>query len=373
MNPFLQLPRVHFEFGAVAALAEELAVLGVTRPLFVTDRVLVACGVFARVRDALPPGASFALCDDIPENPTIAGVEGALTIYRRQDCDGVVALGGGSVIDSAKALAIVARHPQPLAHYLGHPERITPAVAPLVAIPTTAGTGSEASRGAGIHPDAQSRAKSLGSPHIVPKAAICDPELTLSLPAHLTAGTGMDALSHCVEGYLARPLNPAADAVALDGVRRVATHIERAVADGGDRDARWHLMMAALEGGMTLSSKGAGPAHAIANAVGDRGFHHGTLVTIVLPAVMRLLEPHARDKMQLLAEAMGARPGRSAADEIEAMNAKLGIPANLRALGYAANDFDELAADCVGSQFNARSVYKPSHGDFKAMMRDLLG
>jgi 4-hydroxybutyrate dehydrogenase len=373
MNPFLQLPRVHFEFGAVAVLAEELGVLGVTRPLFVTDRNLVANGIFASVRKVLPQGASFALFDDIPENPTIAGVERALAVYRGENCDGIVALGGGSVIDSAKAVAVVARHPEPLAHYLGHPERITPAVAPLVAIPTTAGTGSEASRGAGIHPDARSRGRSLGSPHIVPKAAICDPELTMSLPARLTAGTGMDALSHCVEGYLAKPLNPAADAVALDGVRRVATHIERAEAEGSDRDARWHLMMAALEGGMTLSSKGAGPAHAIANAVGDRGFHHGTLVTIALPAVLRLLEPHARDKMRLLAEAMGARPGRSAADEIEAMNARVGLPATLGALGYQSSDYDELAADCVGSPFNARSAYKPSQADFKAMIRDALG
>jgi 4-hydroxybutyrate dehydrogenase len=373
MIPFLQLPRVHFEFGAVAALAEELTILGVTRPLFVTDRNLVLCGVFTTVVKALPDGASFALSDDIPENPTIAGVERALAVYRAENCDGVVALGGGSVIDSAKAVSVLAHHAEPLAHYLGHPERITQRVAPLIAIPTTAGTGSEASRGAGIHPDAQSRAKSLGSAHIVPKVAICDPDLTMTLPARLTAGTGMDALSHCIEGYLAKTHNPAADAVALDGVRRVATHIERAVADGSDRDARRHLMMAALEGGMTLSSKGAGPAHAIANTVGDRGFHHGTLVTIALPAVLRLLEPHAADKMKLLAEAMGAKPGRTAADAIEAMNAKLGLPANLRALGYPAADLDEMAADCANSQFNARSVHKPTPADFRAMIGDLLG
>jgi alcohol dehydrogenase class IV len=373
MNPFLQFPRVHFDFGAISALAEELSVLGVTRPLFVTDRNLVACGIFAKVRDALPAAASYALCDEIPENPTIAGVERALDIYRGQKCDGLVALGGGSVIDSAKAVAVAARHPQPLAHYLGHPERITAAVAPLIAIPTTAGTGSEASRGAGIHPDARSRGLSLGSAHIVPKAAICDPDLTMTLPARLTAGTGMDALSHCVEGFLATPLNPAADAVALDGVRRVAAHIDRAVQDGSDRDARWHLMMAALQGGMTLSSKGAGPAHAIANTVGDRGFHHGTLVTIVLPAVLRMLEPHARDKMRLLAEAVGAPPGKSAADQIEAMNHKLGMPAHLRGLGYEAGDLDEMAADCAASHFNARSAYKPSQADFRATLREAIG
>jgi alcohol dehydrogenase class IV len=207
----------------------------------------------------------------------------------------------------------------------------------------------------------------------VPKAAICDPELTMTLPPRLTAGTGMDALSHCVEGYLANPVNPAADAVALDGVRLVVRHIDRAVQDGKDRDARWHLMMAALEGGMSLSSKGAGPAHAIANCVGDRGFHHGTLVTIALPAVLRMLEPHARDKMRLLAEAVGARPGKSAADEIEAMNRRLGIPAHLRGLGYEPGDLDEMAADCAASHFNARCVYRPNHADFRAMLKDALG
>jgi 4-hydroxybutyrate dehydrogenase len=370
MNPFLQLPRIHFAFGAVAALPEELSVLGVSRPLFVTDRTLAGCGVFATVTKALPQGSSFALCDDIPENPTIAGVERAAGIYRNEDCDGVVAVGGGSVIDSAKAVALLAGHPGPLAHYLGHPERITSAVAPLVAIPTTAGTGSEASRGAGIHPDAASRAKSLGSAFLVPKAAICDPDLTMTLPPRLTAATGMDALSHCVEGFLATNDNPAADAIALDGVGRAASYVERATSDGKDRDARRQLMMAALEGGMTLSSKGAGPAHAIANTVGDRGFHHGTLVTVVLPVVLRLLEPHAREKMGALAAALGAK---NAADGVAALNARLGLPADLKTLGYAQGNAEEMADDAAASHFNLRSPYRPKPADFRILLREVLG
>ena len=182
-------------------------------------------------------------------------------------------------------------------------------MAPLIAIPTTAGTGSEASRGAGIHADAASRGSGLNGYHIVPKVAICDPELTLTLPARLTAGTGMDALSHCVEGYLATPLNPPTDAIALDGVTRVFGHIERAVSHGDDRDARWQLMMAALEGGMSLG-KGLGAGHALANTFGDRGFHHGTLVTLALPTVLRLLERHVPEKIAALAAAMGARERR---------------------------------------------------------------
>jgi len=369
MNPFLQFPRIHFEYGAIAALAEELAVLGVTRPLIVTDRNLVACGIFAKVRDALAGAASHALCDEIPENPTIAGVERAVEIYRGQHCDGVVALGGGSVIDSAKAVAVVARQGQPVAHYLGHPERIAPAVAPLVAIPTTAGTGSEASRGAGIHPDAKSRGMSLGSVHIVPKAAICDPELTMTLPPRLTAGTGMDALSHCVEGFLATPLNPPTDAIALDGVKRVFAHIERAVSHGNDRDARWQMMMAALEGGMSLG-KGLGAGHALANTFSDRGLHHGTLVTLALPTVLRLLERRVPEKIAALAAAMGAK---NAADAIETMNARVGLPKNLRALGYPAGDLDEMAQDAAQSWFNARSPYRPNVEEYKAMIRTVLG
>jgi alcohol dehydrogenase class IV len=373
MTPFLQLPRVHFDWGAVAALGEELGVLGVKRPLFVTDHNLVALGVFERVRAALPKDASCAVFDDIPENPTVAGVERAIALYRAERCDGVVAVGGGSVIDSGKAVALLAGHPGSLETYLGHPERITAAVAPLVAIPTTAGTGSEASRGAGIHPDARSRGKSLGSAFLVPKAAICDPELTMTLPARLTAATGMDALSHCIEGYLAQADNPAADAVALDGVRRVALSIERAVAHPGDRPARWELMMAALQGGMSLSSKGAGPAHAIANTVGDRGLHHGALVTTALPAVMRLLEPHAADKMKALAAALGTPARKSAADRVMAMNASLGLPAHLRALGYDGGDLDEMAADAAHSHFNARSPYRPTAADFRTMFGEMLG
>ncbi len=373
MNPLVQFPRIHLAFGACDVLADELALLGVARPLFVTDRGLVACGVFARVREALPRGAGFAVFDAVPENPTVAGVEGASAVYRAEGCDGVVAVGGGSVIDSAKAVALLAGHPQPLAHYLGHPERITAAIAPLIALPTTAGTGSEASRGAGIHPDATSRGASLGSAHLVPKAAICDPELTLTLPRHLTAGTGMDALSHCIEAFLVEPANAPADAIALDGAGRVVAHIERAVAGGNDRSARAEMMMAALQGGMALSCKGAGPAHAIANSFGDRGLHHGALVTIALPAVLRFFERHVPDKMRRLAAAMQAPPGKTPADIVAAFNGRVGLPPSLSALGYRGGDLDEMADDAAKSHFNIRAAYRPNAAEFKAMMAEALG
>src|SRR5512146_214149 len=177
----MQVPRVHLDFGAVRALPAEFAALGITRPLLLTDRGLVACGVAARVRDAVAGRNDLVVFDEVPENPTVEGVNRAIDLYRREGCDGVVALGGGSVIDTAKAVAVVAGHPGPITDYMGKPDSITHNVVPLIAIPTTAGTGSEASRGAGIHPDAKSRSNGLNSHHIVPRVAICDPELTVSL------------------------------------------------------------------------------------------------------------------------------------------------------------------------------------------------
>ncbi len=372
MSFLLSYPRVHLDFGAVKALPEELAALGITRPLLLTDQGLVACGVLERVRDTVPGRNDIIVFDDVPENPTVEGVNRAMDVYRREHCDGVVALGGGSVIDTAKAVAVLAGHPGPITDYMGKPDSITHRVAPLIAIPTTAGTGSEASRGAGIHPDSKSRSNGLNSHYIVPRAAICDPDLTASLPPHLTAGTGMDALTHCIEGFVTTTDNPPGKALALDGMRHVVAFIERAVRDGGDREARKGMMMAALEGGMAIQM-GLGPGHAIAGATGDQGLHHGMLVTIAMPSVMRLLAPYSADKMEVIARALDAKPGQSAADVVEELNARVGIPPSLRALGYEGGDLDDIAADCAKSHFLGRSPYRPTQAEFKALLRTVMG
>jgi 4-hydroxybutyrate dehydrogenase len=372
MSFLIQFPRVHLDFGAVKALPIELAALGITRPLLLTDQGLVKCGTLARVLDAVPGKNDIVIFDTVPENPTIAGVDRAIAVYRSEHCDGIVALGGGSVIDTAKAVAVLAGHPGPISQYLGRPDSITHKVAPLIVLPTTAGTGSEASRGAGIHADATSRATGLNSHYIVPKVAICDPDLTLTLPPRLTAGTGMDALSHCIEGFLTTSDNPPAKAMALDGVRHVVANIERAVKDGSDRDARKALMLAALEGGMAIHM-GLGPAHAIANATGDQGLHHGIMVTIALPTVLRLHAKHVPEKLVVLDEALGARAGQSAADIVEDLNARVGLPATMRALGYRGGDLDDMAQDCAKSHFLGRSPYRPGVAEFKTMLGTVIG
>jgi len=369
--PLIQYPRVQFDFGAIGTLPAELAVLRAVRPLFVTDQGLVACGVFDTVRAAMPSGAELAVFDRIPENPTVQGVEQALEVYRERRCDAVVAVGGGSVIDSCKAISVMATHPGRVGEYLGRAEKITPDVAPLIAVPTTSGTGSEVSRGAGIHPTSSSRGGSLGSPFIVPKTAICDPDLTLTLPPLLTAATGMDALSHAVEGLLAKTVNPVGDAIAVDAITRVCDWLPKAVRDGADREARWHMMMASMEA--MLVSKGLGAAHALANTFGDQGLHHGTLVTLALPPVLRGLDAHAGERIRRLADAMRLGTGRHPGAAIAEMNQALGLPADLRSYGYKLADLDEAAADAHASWFNRSAPYHPTKDEFKTMITEIIG
>src|SRR6185437_179364 len=220
------LTRIQFDFGTLALLPNELAALGVARPLLVTDRGIRDSGLLQRVQDLLP--GRHAVFDATPANPTERAVLAALAQYRGSACDGIVALGGGSAMDLAKGVRLLATHPEPLVQYAfieGGAAKIKPGMPPLVAIPTTAGTGSEVGRGA-VLIMADGRKLGVGSPHLIPNLALCDPELTLGLPAGLTAGTGMDAVAHCVETFLSPAVNPPAEAIALDGLDRATRHLE---------------------------------------------------------------------------------------------------------------------------------------------------
>jgi alcohol dehydrogenase class IV len=363
--------KVQFGFGAIATLGDELAELGIKRPLLATEKRLAEIGILGKALAALKPDQKAALHDAMPAQPTVAAAESVAAAYKAERCDGIVAIGGGIVIDACKAGAILAGNPPPLQQYSGHPERIAGPVAPIVAVPTTAGTGSEVTRGAGIHPAPGQREFGSGGPKVLPKAAICDPELTLSLPPRITAGTGMDALGHCVEGYLATSDNPIADAIALDGIRRVVANIDRAVKNGGDRDARWHMMMAATQGGMAIS-KGLGCAHALSMTFSDSPLHHGALVTISLPPVLRFVAPAARDKLPRLAEALGADGPGDVAEAVERLNERVGLPATIRELGYRSNDYDGLAAFAADNHFNRTSPRVPTKAEYRDIIAELL-
>jgi 4-hydroxybutyrate dehydrogenase len=254
----------------VRLLPEECQRTGMRKPLVVTDRGVRAAGVLDSVLQALG-GLPHAVYDGTPSNPTEAGRARRWWPGYQAGCDGLVAVGGGSSIDLAKGVAIAATHDGPLKTYAtieGGSPRITERVLPLIAVPTTAGTGSEVARGAIVIVD-DGRKLGFHSWHLMPKAALLDPELTLGLPPLLTAATGMDAIAHCMETFMAPAINPPADGIALDGLARGWAHIERATRDGSDRQARWHMMSASMQGAMAFQ-KGLGCVHSLSPQPGRR-------------------------------------------------------------------------------------------------------
>ena len=333
------ITQIQFEAGALALLPAECERIGIRRPLVVTDAGVRAAGVLDEALNAFdikPP-----VFDRTPANPTEAAVRLAVQVAREFDCDGIIAIGGGSSMDLAKGVAIAATHAGPLTHYAtieGGAGRISPQVLPLIAVPTTAGTGSEVARGAIIIVD-DGRKLGFHNWELLPKAAICDPTLTLKLPPGLTAATGMDAIAHCIETFLAPAFNPPADGIALEGLRRGWQSIERATRDGQDRDARMDMMCASVHGALAFQ-KGLGAVHSLSHALGGLNprLHHGTLNAVFLPAVIRFnaeADSVRRDRrIERLAQAMNlaGSDADAVADAIATLNARLGLPSGLAAM-----------------------------------------
>ena len=367
------LTTVRFGFGVLAELPEDLAALHVERSLVVTDRGISAAGLLERLYHALGtrPRSVF---HEVPSNPTEEAALRALDQYRSEGCHGLIGFGGGSPIDLAKAVALLAAHPGPLAQYAaieGGSARITDKVAPVIAIPTTAGTGSEVGRGSLMNLS-DGRKVGLISPHLIPKRAICDPELTLVLPPRLTAATGMDALSHCIETFLSPRFNPPADAIALDGAGRVVRYLERAVENGADRDARAELLMGALEGGLTFQ-KGLGAVHGLSHALGslkEPSLHHGTLNAVLLPPVLRFNASHVGHKYERLAVAMGLGAGTDLAAFVEDLNARIGLPGSLREMGVPASSIPEMARKAERDHSTATNPRPTTAADYAALLED---
>ena len=376
-------PPVQFDFGAIDTLPAALAERGVMRPLVITDSGLTEHGIVARVLAAFPSGAEVAVFDGIPPNPTIAGIDAALDVYKARDCDGIVGLGGGSVLDSGKALRVAATHPGPIVDYLKDPSKITAAVAPYITVPTTSGTGAEVTFGGGIHTEPGAYQLGIRSPHVKPDLAICDPGLTLTLPPVLTAATGMDAFSHCVEGYLSNIVNAPAEAIALDGIARVMRFVERATADGSDREARSEMMMAALQGGFAIYM-GLGPIHTLGHIFANSPLHHGALITASAPAVMQFYAAASADgstdgtndglaaKLAQLRDAMGLKPGANIAKAISDLNTRLGLSNSVRALGYPETDPDVLAGLAMEVHFNATAPRAPTRAEYRDIIAAAL-
>ncbi len=353
MATILYLTQIQFEHGAIKLLAAECERVGIRRPLVVTDAGVRAAGVLQKALDALGD-LPVTVFDQTPPNPTESAVRAALAAWQAGQCDGLIAVGGGSSIDLAKGLAIMATHPGPLTDYatiLGGSPKITPQAAPLIAVPTTAGTGSEVARGAIVIVD-DGRKLGFHSWNLMPKAAICDPELTLGLPPALTAATGMDAIAHCMETFMAPAFNPPADGIALDGLARAWAHIERATNDGSDREARLNMMSASMQGAMAFQ-KGLGAVHSLSHSLGgvNPRLHHGTLNAMFLPAVVAFnaqAESIQKERrLERMAHAMGLASGSDIPQAIRDLNARLGLPKGLAEMGVQRDWFDKIVAGAM--------------------------
>jgi 4-hydroxybutyrate dehydrogenase len=376
------LTHIHLGYDALEQLPSECRRAGIARPLVVTDKGVVAAGLVQRALDALGL-ASVPVFDDTPANPTEAMVLAAAARYREEGCDGLIAVGGGSSIDLAKGVAIVATHPGALAEYAtieGGSGKITEAAAPLIAIPTTSGTGSEVARGAIVILN-DGRKLGFHSWHLLPKAAICDPGLTLGLPAGLTAATGMDAIAHCIETFLAPSFNPPADGIALDGLERAWAHIERVTQDGSDREARLNMMSASMQGAMAFQ-KGLGCVHSLSHPLGGvpvngrTSLHHGTLNAVVLPAVLRFNEgaPSVIENRRYarMRRVMGLPPDADVAQSVHDMTARLGLPTGLRQLGVDESVFDKVIRGALVDHCHKTNPREASAEDYRRMLTESL-
>ncbi len=378
MSLIYYITQIQFEYGAVKLLKQECERIGISRPLVITDAGVKAAGVLQKALDALP-GMPVTVFDQTPSNPTEAAVRAAAQMYRAHGCDGLIAVGGGSSIDCAKGVAIAATHEGPLTTYAtieGGSPRITERVAPIIAVPTTSGTGSEVARGAILIVD-DHRKLGFHSWHLVPKAAICDPELTLGLPPLLTAATGMDAIAHCMETFMAPAFNPPADGIGLDGLARAWTHIERATRDGSDREARLNLMSASMQGAMAFQ-KGLGCVHSLSHSLGgvDPRLHHGTLNAMFLPAVVRFNASaesiQKEQRLQRMAHAMGLASGGDIPEAIEDMNARLGLPSGLAAMGVQRDWFDKIIAGAMADHCHKTNPRIATAGEYAEMLGESL-
>ena len=370
--------QIQFDFGAVKLLRQECERVSISKPLIVTDPGVKAAGILQKALEALGD-LPHAVFDQTPSNPTEAAVRAAAELYKTQHCDGLIAVGGGSAIDCAKGVAIAATHEGPLSHYAtieGGSPRIGAHVAPLIAVPTTSGTGSEVARGAIIIVD-DHRKLGFHSWHLVPKTAICDPELTYGLPPMLTAATGMDAIAHCMETFMAAAFNPPADGIALDGLTRGWAHIERATRNGLDGEARRQLMSASMQGAMAFQ-KGLGCVHSLSHSLGgvNPRLHHGTLNAMFLPAVV-LFNASAEsvqreDRLNRMAHAMGLASGSDIPDAIRDMNARLGLPSGLAAMGVEAGQFQAVIEGALKDHCHATNPRLASAQDYEQLLSSSL-
>lgn len=344
---------IRFGAGRISEIADACKVAGIKKPLLVTDRGLANMAITTKTLDLLEAaGLGRAMFSEVDPNPNEKNAAAGVKAYRNGGHDGVVAFGGGSGLDLGKLVAFLAGQTRPLWDFEDIGDWWTradaSAIAPIVAVPTTAGTGSEVGRASIITNSETAEKKIIFHPKFLPTVVICDPELTVGMPKMITAGTGLDAFAHCVEAYCSPHYHPLSQGIALEGMRLVKEYLPRAYADGTDIEARAQMMSAATMGA-TAFQKGLGAIHALSHPIGAMYHtHHGTTNAICMPAVLQFNRPAITDLMGHAANYLGIAGGFDGfCDYVDTLNASLGIPRKLSGLGVENPDIDRIVAGAL--------------------------
>jgi alcohol dehydrogenase len=361
--------------GAITRLVEACQKAGIARPLVVTDTGLRESGIVIRVGQLLQLGGITApVFSDVKGNPTGANVDAGLAAYREGNCDGVVAVGGGSALDIGKCIAFMVGQSRPIWDFEdvgdGWTRANSAGIAPIIAVPTTAGTGSEVGRAAVVTHEAGHEKKIIFHPLMLPRIAISDPELSVGLPPKLTAWTGMDALTHCIEAYCAPGFHPMADGIAVEGVRLIADYLPTAVRDGNDIEAR-SRMLAAASMGAAAFQKGLGAVHSISHPVGALyDTHHGLTNGVVLPYVLAYNRPAIEERMAYLAVALGLPGGDFDAltEWLLSFRASLHVANSLGELGVEESRAGELAEKALRDPSTGGNPVPMTVDDFRRVI-----
>ena len=361
---------IQFGPGVRGEIGAHLAAQGLKRPLVVTDRGLAALPLFRGIVDALPgAGLSAAVFSEVGGNPSKSQVSAGVEAFRSHSADSIVGVGGGAGLDVAKAIALMASHPGALFEYedgLAQPRKVDGALPYWVAVPTTSGTGSEVGRSAVISDDETHVKKIVFSPRLLARAVFADPELTLDLPAKVTAATGMDALTHCIEAYLARDYHPICDGIALEGLRLGAPALPKCVETPRDVAARADMMMSSMMGAIAFQ-KGLGLVHSLAHALSTLAdLHHGYANGLMIDHALPFNVQSSADRFRVMAGVVGLKhpSPESFLDWVREMKARVGIPATLTEAGVP-RDIDRLSDLAMKDTCHLNNPRPCTRDDFK--------
>jgi len=341
---------IRFGEGRIAEIADACAAVGIGRPLLVTDKGLASLDITTYTLDLLEAaGLGRAMFSEVDANPTEKNLDAGIIAFRSGGHDGVIAFGGGSALDLGKMIAFQAGQTRPIWDFEDVGDWWTRAnadvIAPIIAVPTTAGTGSEVGRASVITDSVSHVKKIIFHPKVLPSIVICDPVLTVGMPQFFTAGTGLDAFAHCVEAYSSPHYHPMSQGIALEGMRLVKDNLPRAYADGGDLEARAHMMSAAMMGA-TAFQKGLGAIHALSHPIGAvYNTHHGTTNAVCMPEVLKFNAPEIKDRFVHVANYLGISGGFDGfCSFVQDFNDSMNIPHKLSDLGVGSDRIDELTA-----------------------------